>query len=103
MTLLSSAFHFQLKVGPIYLPANEFHFFKILLIIEKRHNGKGRWNYTITNSIWASCMEKAREVFKRRKNLEDEIFEQRRNRTDKTPSSYHQQVTTLNPEMRRIR
>lgn len=45
-------------------------------------------------------MSEAREEFKRRKTLEKELFNYQLNRTDKSPSSYHQQVTTLNPEMR---
>lgn len=42
-------------------------------------------------------MEEAREQFKRRKSLEEEMFQ--KNRSVQTPFSYHQQVTALNPEM----
>lgn len=45
-------------------------------------------------------MARAREEFKNRKTLEEQLFHHQLNRSDLTPSSYHQQVTTLNPEMR---
>ena len=48
------------------------------------------------------CIKEAHEEFKKRKNLEKHILHHQLNRTDQTPSSYHQQVTTLNPEIRNI-
>lgn len=48
------------------------------------------------------CLKEAQKEFKKRKDLEKHIFHRQLNRTDQTPSSYHQQVTTLNPEIRNI-
>lgn len=47
-------------------------------------------------------MAEAREQFKSRKSLEEQLFRDQLNRTDRTPSAYHQQVTTLSPEMRNM-
>lgn len=41
----------------------------------------------------------ARSELKSRKDLEKQLFRHHLNRTEKSPSSYHQQVTTLGPEM----
>lgn len=47
-------------------------------------------------------MTEAANDLKNRKDLEKDIFEYQLSRRDKSPSSYHQQVTTLSSEFRNI-
>lgn len=60
------------------------------------------YTHTISSNVIHDCMAEAREDFKGRKALEEQLFHDQLNRTDLTPSSYHQQVTTLNSEIRNI-
>lgn len=64
-----------------------------------KHHRKDRSNFTISREMAYSCMAEAREDFRNRKSIEGELFRQHTNRSDETPSSYHQLVTTLSPEM----
>lgn len=73
-------------------------------MVEKiRRSSVGSSNLTITSDMVDNWMSEAREEFKRRKILEKELLNHQLNRIDdQSPSFYHQQVTTLNPEIRNI-
>lgn len=47
-------------------------------------------------------MSEANKEFKSRKALEKQLFDRQLNQTDQSPSSYHQQVTILSPEIRNM-
>jgi hypothetical protein len=66
----------------------------------ERSHPKGRSNFTIRPEMVYETMTEAREEFRNRKTLEEQLLNHQLNRSDLTPSSYHQQVTTLSPEMR---
>ncbi|XP_046631114.1 peroxidase-like [Daphnia pulicaria] len=68
--------------------------------IKERSHPKGRSNFTIRPEMVYESMTEAREEFRNRKTLEEQLLNHQLNRSDLTPSSYHQQVTTLSPEMR---
>lgn len=69
--------------------------------VEKSHQRRPS-NFTLRPEVLLETMAEAREEFKSRKALEQQLFHQQVNQTDQTASSYHQQVTTLSPEMRNI-
>lgn len=70
--------------------------------IKERSHQRGQSNFTIRPEMVYESMAEARAEFKSRKALEEQLFHQQVNRTEQTASSYHQQVTTLSPEMRNV-
>lgn len=55
---------------------------------------------TVRPEMLSNCMKEARKELQSRKSLEEDLFRYNSNRTTvRTPSSYHQKVTILSPEM----